>query len=147
MSERIALYAKSRERAITRASEIGNTFYLYFLCVTDIINPNILLLCSDHPISLSPILGADLFSDSVPSTASYKDDYERYLHYSHHLRPLQPEPPRFNADTPRRPSTSDIALQEYFASRVSQQELFELENFSLHSQDDVSLVHGSNQYH
>lgn len=105
-------------------------------------------LYTDHPINLSPIVGADLFFDSLPSTASAQEDYEGYLRHVH-----RPHPPHSTAHsaaalTPRgRPSTSDIALQEYFASRVSQQEQFELENFSLHSQDDVSLAHGLHHYY
>jgi hypothetical protein len=48
------------------------------------------------------------------------------------LKPMTPSPPR--------PSTSDFVLKEYFASRTVQQELFDLENFSLHSSEDVSAA-------
>lgn len=103
---------------------------------------------ADHPINLSPILGADLFFDSLPSTASVQEDYERFLRHSQRLPVHSSAHSSSSVATPRgRPSTSDIALQEYFASRVSQQEQFELENFSLHSQDDVSLGHGLHQYY
>ena len=148
MSERIAVYAKSRERAITRASETG--ILSYFRQILAQIYANFacfpLTYTSDHPISLSPIRGSDLFYDSLPSTAPYSEDYDRYVHHSQHVRP--PEPMRHtsasyspSAETTSRgrPSTSDIAMREYFASRVAQQEQFELENFSLHSQDDVSM--------
>ncbi len=103
-------------------------------------------LSLDHPISLSPIRGSDLFYDSLPSTAPYHEEYGSYMHNSQHVR--APEPMRHtsasyspSAETTSRgrPSTSDIAMREYFASRVAQQEQFELENFSLHSQDDVSM--------
>lgn len=101
----------------------------------------------DHPINLSPIRGSDLFYDSLPPTASLTDDFERYAHHSQHVR--APDAMRNGSasylssaeSTSRgRPSTSDIAMREYFASRVAQQEQFELENFSLHSQDDVSMA-------
>jgi hypothetical protein len=37
-----------------------------------------------------------------------------------------------------RPSTADLALREYLANREAQQEVFDMENLSLHSSDDAT---------
>jgi hypothetical protein len=107
---------------------------------------------SDTRLTLSPIRGADLFQDSIASAdleaydlqqlyqarasaasqrlsiGTPKTPYELTA-----LKPMTPSPPR--------PSTSDFVMKEYFAIRTAQQELFDLENFSLHSAEDVSGFH------
>lgn len=85
-------------------------------------------------------MGADLFSDSISTFKGGDTDYEMYINtqldqLGDHTYIDSPAPPR--------PSTTDVALREYFASRITQQEAFDLENFSLHSADEVSALHAA----
>ena len=87
-------------------------------------------------MTLSPILGSELFRESLTAGTTKSTDYSQYIH-THHS-----DSPKSNKTMPTRPNTADVALREYFASRAAQQEVFDMENFSLHSSDDVSGILG-----
>lgn len=103
----------------------------------------------DTKLTLSPIRGADLFQDSFTSQDFDEYNIQQLIQSRVHsrpplksqtltpndfsnIRPMTPSPPR--------PNTADFVLKEYFASRTIQQELFDLENFSLHSSESVSAM-------
>jgi hypothetical protein len=104
---------------------------------------------ADTRLTLSPLRGSDLFQDSF-TTQDFDAFNLRQFTASHtpsrtpsrpsetpndfsSIKPMTPSPPR--------PDTGDFVLKEYFASRMVQQELFDLENLSLNSADDGSGLH------
>lgn len=77
-----------------------------------------------------------LYQDRKRSAGSSQHQYGQTPKTPYEPSPLKPGTP-----SPPRPTTSDFVLKEYFASSSIQQQLFDLENFSLHSSADVSGFH------
>lgn len=154
MSERIAEYSRSRAEAISRAPSAGkNSGFLVIAVHCVNLNCWQCLPCTETRLVFSPIRGSDLFQDSVASREL--EEYELQRLYQERKRsaassrrsgqtpktPYEPTPLKPGTPSPPRPDTADFVLKEYFASSSVQQQLFDLENFSLHSAEDVSGFH------
>lgn len=102
-------------------------------------------LPADTRLTLSPLRGSDLFQDSFTTQDFDAFNLRQFTASRTPSRPTE-TPNDFSSikpmtPSPPRPDTGDFALKEYFASRMVQQELFDLENFSLNSADDGSGLH------
>ena len=90
-----------------------------------------------HP-STTASLNLDEYFQSMQLTSKTPINQSSLSHLTQNpnefigIKPMTPLAPR--------PSTADFALKEYFASRSIQQQLFDMENFSLHSKDESSTI-------
>jgi hypothetical protein len=152
MSGRIAEYTRTRNTAITQASVTGTEIHAFSMdCVVGCVRFHIFSLThsfdlpADTRLTLSPLRGSDLFQDSFTTQDFDAFNLRQFTASRTPSRPTE-TPNDFSSikpmtPSPPRPDTGDFALKEYFASRMVQQELFDLENFSLNSADDGSGLH------
>ena len=99
----------------------------------------------DHNVTLSPIMGSELFMQSFSPPQYGNESPQEYKYYNSNVGKVKNSSPKLNAFN--RPNSGDVAMREYYASRAAQQEVFDTETFSLNSAEEVSGIFGRAIHH